>query len=71
MKNLKKYGCYTLLAAAVFTALWLMGVFIAIDYNMNNWHVVFRFLLVALWLVISILSIASIEETKNKKDSCS
>ena len=67
MKNLIKYGCYTLLAAAVFTALWLMGGFVAIEYNMNNWKACFRLLLLVIWLIISGLSIASIEETRNKK----
>lgn len=52
MKNLKKYGCYTLLAVAVFTALWLMCGFVTIEYNINEWGVVKRLWIVSTWLTI-------------------
>lgn len=58
MKNLKKYGCYTLLSVAVFIAFWLMGGFISLDYNVNRWESISRFVLVSMSLTISGMIIA-------------
>ena len=38
MKNLIKYGCYTLLAVAVFTGFWLMCGFISMEFDMRKWN---------------------------------
>jgi hypothetical protein len=37
MKKIIKYGCYALLAVAVFIAFWLIGGFISTEYNLNKW----------------------------------
>ena len=52
MKNLKKYGCYTLLAVAVMTVLWGFFGFIANEYNTTEWESATRFLLIWIWLTI-------------------
>ena len=67
MKNLKKYGCYTLLAVAVFIAFWLMGGFISLDYNVNRWEGISRFMLVILSLSISGMIISLNEIDKRYK----
>ena len=53
MKNLKKYCNYTLLAAAVFTAFWLMGGFISLKFDMREWDSADRFLVVFLTVGVS------------------
>jgi hypothetical protein len=52
MKNLKKYGCYTLLAVAVFTAFWLTVGFISMEFDMRKWDAANRFLVVALTVCV-------------------
>ena len=52
MKKIIKYGCYALLAVAVFIALWLMGGFISTEYNLNKWSAGGRFWLI--WIDITI-----------------
>ena len=52
MKNLIKYGCYTLLAVAVFTAFWLMGGFISMEFDVKKWDAANRFLVVALTVCV-------------------
>jgi len=52
MKNLKKYGCYTLLAVAVMLSLWGVFGFIANEYDTTQWESATRFLLVWIWLTI-------------------
>jgi TRAP-type C4-dicarboxylate transport system permease small subunit len=46
MKNLKKYGCYTLLAVAVMLVLWAVFGFIANEYNTTEWKESTRFLII-------------------------
>tara|TARA_R110002020_G_scaffold918_1_gene4475 strand:+ start:274 stop:465 length:192 start_codon:yes stop_codon:yes gene_type:complete len=53
MKNLKKYGCYTLLAVAVFAVIWLICGFIAMNINILEWGTFGRFVFIVLSLFFS------------------
>ena len=57
MKNLIKYGCYTLLAVAVFTAFWLMGGFISMEFDVSKWEFDGRFLVLSLTVCVVALVI--------------
>ena len=61
MKNLIKYGCYTLLAVAVFTAFWLIGWFISLDYNVFNWKQFGRLLLFVFTFIVVVPTIITKE----------
>ena len=52
MEKIIKYGCYALLAVAVFIALWLMGGFISMEFDVRKWEVANRFLTVALTVAV-------------------
>ena len=62
MKNLIKYGCYTLLAVVVFTAICLIGGFISMDFDVTKWEPANRFFAVAFTIVI-VLPIIGYKET--------
>lgn len=43
MKKLYKYGCYALLAVAVFTVWYLMTSFVLLEYDFQKWNPSSRF----------------------------
>lgn len=49
MKNLIKYGCYTLLAVAVFVVTLLIVGFYLMDFNPVNWQENERLTLIMIW----------------------
>ena len=52
MKNLKKYGCYTLLAVAVFTVMFFLTGFSFMEFNPKLWDASDRLAMVFIWAVL-------------------
>ena len=61
MKKIVKYGCYALLSVAVFIAFWIMGGFISLEYNLNEWEGISRFTLLAMSITVTGMIIAIVE----------